>query len=896
MPVSPPGGQFSHINLITYEAQYILNSGINTNLKLSLPSSYNTASVSGYYDYYEIFYDRNFNSVVNNSTNFVSNDTVGNLEYQVSQFSSNQVKIFDVTNRSNPTIINPISFTSGTVRFQDSQILNKAKEYYIIGDLNYKTPVSISQRIPNQNLHGITEGASFIIITPTEFIPAANVLAAHRQQPGIDYLKTIVVDINHIYNEFSGGLLDPIAVRNFLRFAFYNWQIKPIYVLFLGDGSYDFKNIYNLSVKNYLPGVQKSTDDISEIFSYVSDDFATDINESFISPGNPGIGRPDFASGRLCVNSLQEAQSVVNKIISYESPLTNEIWKKIIMYVADDGWTTENNQGQEGDIHTAQCEEIAELHTPKDFEKDKIYIVTYPSIITPQGRRKPGANVDIINHWNEGRLVINWTGHGSVDLWAHEHIFVRSESIPQLKNKNKYPVVTIASCDLARWDDPFQISAGEQLVTTVDAGAIGVIAAVRPVYSTPNAIFNNALWDNFMFLKDTLNLPIRIGLAMYNVKHQLQQLQDNDAKFCLIGDPTLRVSIPQYFTVIDSINNTAGSDTAVIKALQKVRLSGSILKPDSSFWSDYNGRITIKVFDVDKNILYYDFGYSFHFRLDGGTIFKGSTNVVNGRWNLEFIVPKDISYNTGNGKILAYFKNDLTQGSGYSNRFILNGIDTTAIKDTTGPDISVYIGSRNFRSGDLINQNTNLICDIFDESGINLTGTIGHKIEAVLNYDENHKIDLTSYYNTTNGYQNGTVNYPLENLQDGKYNLKIIVWDTYNNYSSKSVEFSVRNNVNLKVENIYNYPNPMKDNTSFLFNHNIDIPVNVQIKIFSVTGRVIKEIKQNGINDKFVMINWDGKDTDGDNIANGTYLYKIIIKTDDGNYNFNSIGKLVKLK
>lgn len=399
-----------------------------------------------------------------------------------------------------------------------------------------------------------------------------------------------------------------------------------------------------------------------------------------------------------------------------------------------------------------------------------------------------------------------------------------------------------------------------------------------------------------MWLKDTLNLPIRIGKALYNTKNQLPSLQDNDAKFCLIGDPTLRVSIPQFFTVIDSINNVTGNDTAVIKALQKVRISGSILKPDSTFWDNYNGEITLKVFDVDKNATFIDFGYFFHFRLDGGTIFKGKTNVSNGKWQIEFIVPKDISYNNGNGKILAYFKNSTTQGSGYTNKFVLNGIDTTAVIDTTGPDITVFLGDRNFRTGDVVNQNSNLIADFYDLSGINLTGTIGHKIEAIINNDENNKIDLTSFYNSTNGFQFGTINYLLQGLADGKYNLILKAWDTYNNFSTKSVDFVVRNNSALKIENIYNYPNPMKDNTTFMFQHNFDSPLNVMIKIFTVSGKVIKEISQNNISEKFVAINWDGKDNDGDFIANGTYLYKLTVKTLDGSYNSTTTGKLAKLK
>jgi hypothetical protein len=206
------------------------------------------------------------------------------------------------------------------------------------------------------------------------------------------------------------------------------------------------------------------------------------------------------------------------------------------------------------------------------------------------------------------------------------------------------------------------------------------------------------------------------------------------------------------------------------------------------------------------------------------------------------------------------------------------------------------MGDRNFRTGDLINQNTKIIADFFDFNGINLTGTIGHKIEGIINDDENNKLDLTSYFNSTNSYQYGYLEYPLQQLADGKYNLKIKAWDTYNNYSIKSIDFTVKSNTALRVDNIYNYPNPMKDFTSFVFNHNFDSPLNVIIKIYTVSGKLIKEIDQNNISDKYVMINWDGRDTDGDNIANGTYLYKMTIKTTDGTFSTTNAGKLAKLK
>lgn len=903
--IEPNTASFGHINFkicnvyaFYIEDSYTIPPGNQTmNLNATLSRQYNSSNIDAYYDYLEVFYKRSLSSVSNNVLRFNSPDTNAIVEYQISPFNTSAVKIFDVTSNNNVRIINPISYNSGIARFQDDNLGGGVKEYYAIGDNNYKTPLTIS-RVQNQNIHGgYSDGADFIIISPPEFLSAANRLKTYRESPGVsnpNYLKTYVFNTLEIFNEFSCGQPDPVAFRNFLKYCFNNWTRKPVYVLFFGDGSYDFKNIYNSNVRNFIPPIERPDISNSELNSYPSDDFIACINTSQPSPEPV---HPDFYHGRLNINNLAEANIAIDKIIRYESVENFGIWKKKIMYVADDGWTTSANQGEEGSMHTDQCEIIAETYTPKDFEKEKIYIVTYPTVITPSGRRKPGANIDIIKGWNEGRLVINYVGHGSADLWAHEHIFVRDESIPQLTNKNKLPLVTIASCDLSRWDDPFSISAGEQLVS-INYGAIGVIGANRPVYAHENAQFNEALWDKFMFLKDTLNLPIRIGKALYLSKNSLPP-SENNAKYGLTGDPTVRVSIPQFFTSIDSINNTSLLDTTgidTIKALQRVEIKGRILYPDSSFNSSYNGEIILKILDVDKYVTFMDFNRPFSFRLDGGTIFKGKTKIVNGRWKLKFVVPKDISYTVGNGKLLAYFTNNISEGSGYTNKFALNGIDTSAVTDTTGPVINTFVDSRNFRSGDIVNQNTKIIADFFDFSGINLTGQIGHKLEAILNDDENSKIDLTSYYNSDTSYQHGSLEYPLQNLIDGKYKLKIRAWDTYNNLSESIVFFTVKSNAEIFVDKVYNYPNPFKDYTNFTFQHNLDASVNTRIKIYSVSGRLIKEITRTNIADKNVVIDWDGRDSDGDAIANGTYIYKITIETNNGEFKKTTTGIIAKLK
>lgn len=889
---------FSHISLVHLNnnlmgVNYPLLPGkTGINFKASLRSQDgNSPNVAGYYDYYEVHYKRKF-LADNNVLRFNSPDTSGVLEFQVNGFSASDIKIYNVTDFRNVGIVNPISFSNGTARFQSNTNPGEPNEFFAVGGSSYKTPASVSSRIPNQNLKGdLINGASFIIITPKDFANAAERLKAHREIPGDNYIRTTVVDIEKIYNEFGAGLSDPMAIRNFLKFANTYWQERPVYVLFFGDGSYDYKNIYNLSTKNWIFPVEKNSEYANDVDSYCSDDYLVELNESYPEPG--GITIPDLGHGRLPVNSSEEANVAVDKILAYENPATFDKWRTECLYIADDGWTTENVNGEEGSLHTDQCEDVAQNYSPGYLKKNKIYIVSYPSEFTPQGRRKPSANTDIIREWNEGKLIINYTGHGSIDLWAHEHIFERQVTIPLLTNKDKYSFVTIASCDLARWDDPYNLSAGEQLVIIKDKGAIGVLAAVRPVYSIPNATFNNKFYQN-MFTIDTLNMTLRLGKAMFNVKQSL--FFENDLKFALMSDPTIRLGVPQVRTRIDSINSTSGNTVFEMKALQKVKISGSIIRPDSTVWSDYNGTFNLEVLDVDKIINYVDFGYAFNYRLFGGTIYVGRTNISNGKWTVDFVVPRDISYNPGRGKILSYFNNQSTDGLGYSDNFTMNGIDSTAQIDTLGPVVNIYLDSRNFRTGDLVNQNPKLIADFTDENGINLTGTIGHKIEAVVNDDENNKIDLTPYYTSNNSYQNGSVEYQMDNLADGHYKLNVKAWDTYNNFSSSSVEFDVKSNSELVLEDIYNYPNPMQDFTNFVFEHNLDDPLIADIRIYTIGGRLIRELNKSNITDKFVSIEWDGKDSDGDIIANGTYIYKILIKSEDGSFSKSSIGKLAKLK
>lgn len=862
--------------------------GEQVKLRATFYASNNEAE--GYMDWFEILYKRRFNSVSGDFLRFNSPDTNAVVEYNVSSFSNNSVRVFDATLHSNVKIIQPLVVSASNVKFRKTEQNGSLSSYFAVGQNGFKTPTSISPRITNQNLRGISDGASFIIVTHKDFVSVGERLKNKREQGGVsnpEYLKSMVVTTDQIFNEFSGGVLDVVAIRDFVKYAYENWTTKPVYVCLMGDGSFDYKGIRPNSGINYVPAWEKTDPQIHQVWGLTTDDFFVNI-----MGGSNLIDKPDLAIGRIPANSITDANNYIDKIDAYESGVNNGYWKNRMMFVADDEKTTA--PGCEGILHLSQCEALAEQFTPQYIDKQKVYLATYPTVITPQGRRKPQVNSDIAKYWSEGVLNIHYTGHGSPDVWAHEYVLEKDNILSLINNTNRYPFVSIASCDMSKFDNPSNVSAGELFMLANRKGAIGTFAASRPVYASSNAALMYVVFSNLYIPRDTLLLQKRFGTAIFNTKQQIAY-SDNDAKYILMCDPTIRTQMPRFRSHIDSISGLSG-DT--MKALSRIKIYGSVLRPDSSVWNDYNGNLVLKIYDVDRNAVTQEDcnpPLPQNFRLNGGIIFSGTKNIINGKWTIEFIVPKDISYQNQAGRLINYFFNNQFDGSGIFRNFIVGGINPNAAIDTTGPRISMFLNTRNFKSGDIVNENSKFIADLFDESGINTTGTLGHKLEAVLNGDENHKYDLTNYYNSDTTYKSGTIEYDFTGLSLGRNTLKLKAWDTYNNSSEAIIEFEVASTSTLQVSNVYNYPNPFAGNTAFTFHHNYPADINVKIKVYTVAGRLIKEINKPGISDKFVVIDWDGKDQDGETLGNGVYIYKLVVESVDG-LSVTNTGKLAVLK
>ncbi len=849
-----------------------------SNLKFSITSGSLDALLA--IDYFEIEYRKTLAAVADNLI-FFSKDTTANIDYTLSNFSNSNIQVFDVTDFSNIKNISNGTISGGQFRFQASALKNNVRKYLAVNSSAYKTPAS-GVKVTLPDLRGNTAGSEMIVISPRDFKTQAAQYVAYRSGQSPNKLSTQVFYVDDIMNEFSGGVLDPTAIRDFIKFAYDNWKIKPYYVLLFGDGDYDYLNSEKLG-KNFIPSYQ-TPESFDEISSYPMDDYYTRVSGS--------DKKIDLTIGRMNVQTTQEAETVVNKIITYETGLEKGLWRNKITLVADDGPAAAGDD--DGSVHTYQSEYLAGAKIPQYFDLNKIYLAAYPTVYTGSGRRKPEVNKAIINAVNNGTLILNWVGHGNPGVWAHESVFEKITTIPQLKNPN-YFFLTAATCDFGKYDDPSVQSSTEIMNNKKDAGSIAAFTAARVVYSSANAEINEAFYTNLFSTRESNNLPVRIGKAYFLTKQFL--FYENDQKFHLFGDPALRLAEPQFQATIDSVNGKSLKSPVQLAALDNVKIKGSARNTDGTK-KIFNGEAIVSVFDSERSQELKEMDYTI--TLQGGLIYRGRATVTNGDFQSEFVVPKDISYENKNGKIVAYISNSSADGVGYSNQIIVGGTNSKAINDGKGPDISIYFDNVNFESSYLVNPNFTLIAKLSDQTGLNTTGTgIGHKLEAILNDDQANAIDLSNSFvgDLNSGGKTGTITYKFTDKIPGDYKIKIKAWDVFNNLSTQEASFTVVSADNgIVLRDVVNYPNPFSTNTTFTFQHNISSTIIAKIKIYSIAGRMIKQIEESNITGKFVKVDWDGRDTDGNQLANGTYLYKLIVESIDGLNKESVLGKLAIIK
>lgn len=845
--------------------------------------SYNASATTdkGYLDYIELTFRRELKAV-NDYQIFYSKDTTAYIGYTISNYSNSNIEVYDVTDFTDVKRIEPLNISGGQLTFQMFERQTEVSRYIGINPNGYKQ-IQNPVQMENSNLHGIETGAKYVIITHKDFTSSAERLANYRANESPYPISTIIVYEDEIFNEYSNGMFDPTAIRNFLRKAYLNWGVKPEYIVLFGDGTYDFFNSEGLN-NNYIPTYQSHIS-FHEVDTYVTDDHYMRIigNDRF----------PDLSYGRINLNSNELANIYIDKIIDYEKNIEKGVWSNKITLVADDGWTPSINDGS---VHTSQSEALARNDIPKYFNVNKVYLGSFEPTFTGLGRRKPQVNEGIIDAVNNGTLILNYIGHGSPEVWADERVFQKASSLPRLNN-DKYFFLTAATCDFGKYDDPTVQSATEEMLFMQGKGIIGAFTAARPVYSNYNAAINSNFYENLFFTDTGEEGGITLGKAYYLTKQKIVD-NENDMKFHLFGDPYLRLRVPELPVIIDEVNDNKLDIAVQISALGSVKVEGTVRNADSTMNNGFTGEGILSVFDSERRVQLKDLS-NYTIDQQGGVIFRGRVSIDNGEFATSFTVPKDISYENKNGKIVAYIFDENKDGIGFTDSIRVGGTDPDAVDDGKGPNIDIFFDNVNYENSYLVNSDFTLLVELNDDTGLNTTGTgVGHKIEGILDDDVDSPIDFTDFFvgDLDAGGKAGRITYNFSDIETGEHKIKIKAWDVFNNPTEEETYFSVVDSDELTVREIYNYPNPFGGNTTFTFQHNVNSPLNVKIKVYTIAGRLIKEIEEFSVLDRFVRIPWDGRDEDGSSIANGTYLYKLIVESSDGRFSESYLGKLAVIR
>ena len=827
-------------------------------------------------DFIEINYRRKL-KVESNPQFFCDINSVGagNVVEFTIENSSAATKVFDVSDINNIKEV-PLELSGNVAKTK--RPADEFHEYVLVKtDGTFPEPELVGE-VKNQNLHSL-KTPEFLIVTHKNYFDAATDLANfHRTYDG---MEVEVVDADEIYNEFSSGSKNATGIRNFIK-MFYDRDDGLKYVLLFGDGSYDNRSLKPIT-KNFIPTYQ-SENSLSPVGSFVTDDYFVilDANESVYD------GAVDLGIGRIPATTTFTAQLVVDKVKRYYSSAAMGSWRNVVCFIGDD-----QNDGQT--MHMLDSEKLAN-HVNKEYPEfitDKIYLDAYVQETTPAGERYPDVTAAINKRVKDGVLVLNYVGHANERFLADERVLDIS-NINSWSNTDYLPIFVTATCEFSRFDADVA-SAGEYILFNPNGGGIGLFSTTRVVFAYSNFLLSRSFY-NFVFKKDENGNHYRMGDIMRLAKINTINTT-NKRNFTLLADPALKLSYPKHNIVTTKINgHDVGDVKDTVRALEEITISGYVADNSGNRLSSFSGEIIPVVYD--KEVLKSTLGNGgydpIQFKVQENIIYKGLASVTNGEFSFSFVVPKDISYNLGKGKIVYYAKSGEVDAHGAFTDFIIGSSADDFSPDNQGPEIQLYMDSESFVSGGQTGRSPTMLAFISDENGINTVGNgIGHDITAVLDDDYSNVIVLNNFFQSNlDDFTSGKVSFPFQDLTPGTHKLTVKAWDVANNSTEVEIEFVVSGD--FFIEEITNYPNPMQSYTFFTFKHNqAGATLKTIIEIYDLSGRQIDYLSQEVGSDgsESNPVRWDLHESQIQ-LRNGIYIYRVTAQNSDGVIAFKS-GKLM---
>ncbi|QES93400.1 type IX secretion system sortase PorU [Empedobacter brevis] len=841
-----------------------------------------------------------------------------NLMYAFSLNNSSNVTVWNVSDIHEISALVP---ENNLYKFQTSNL----NQFVAFKDEHAFTDTEFVGRVPNQDIRSLAN-INYVVVTHPRYIDQAQRLANFRKEH--DKLNVAVVTTEQVYNDFSSGSQDPIAIRDFFKFLKDGQSPNLEYAVLFGATTYDPKN-RTQDFTNYLPTF---TDEPSTNIdtSIATDDYFAmlDNNVKMLSNNVDGIYSYNanwftLGVGRIAASNSSEAKILVDKIISYYDKVQGKgtsygDWRTKLVAVTDN----DNN------VNTPALDQSIdnEFLKPENqiYTLNKIYSGAHQPESTSAGIRYPTVNQAILNAIELGSNFVMYYGHGGPRSWAQERI-ITAEQLTGLSNFNaaysRLPIVTTVTCDFTIWDLPQYNSAGEMMLKNANGGALSMITTNRPIGTGYGDAMNKHLIEQFFKKEGLENQPI--GKALNNAKINYSATHSNNKSVSILGDPLLTIHRPQQDIEILSIKNKKDVDALAggkIQALDFITITGRVNQLSSSSVDNaFNGKIAVSLFEKEetKTLLSESSWAGKTFTTEDKTIYKGTGKVEKGEFTIQFYVPKDINYELGDRKIkfYAWDEKDGKDASAYKT-VIIEGINPDGLNDDERPQGKLYMNNLHFANGGITDRSPYLVGCLTDNTGINATGaSIGHDIVATIDGKVQDAYVLNDYYDGGDAnpcinknfedYQKGQVMYQLKNLELGQHTVNLKFWDINNNSNTATLDFVVMENGTgqLHIDKLLNWPNPFTKNTYFHFEHNCDSELEVMVQIFTISGKLVKTIRQTVSAEPFregyrtgkYAIEWDGLDDFGDKIGKGVYIYKVNVKGVDNTVCKGSAAAVEKL-
>ena len=709
--------------------------------------------------------------------------------------------------------------------------------------------------VENQNIHGLPT-PDMVIVTCKELLEQASRVA--RMHITNDKMIVHVIDQDLIFNEFSSGTPDAMAIRLMNKMFYDRDSSKFKYLIMFGAGSQDNRQI--LAKRPCTILTYESTGSHDETSSYVSDDFFGMLEDN--SGKNPANELLLLGVGRIPCASLEEAESDVDKLLDYVNNPDYGPWRNNALLIAD-------YYEEDHNLHAYQAEGLgniiaSELGLP--INRNKVFLSQFP--YDSQTKMGLEARQRMTQLLKDGQYFMTYVGHGNGMALTHEYklwttLEARNTTYPHL------PIITTACCDVARYDGNTR-GLLEIMFHKPEGGAIAMVTTTRSAYASGNDALNQAFIRNMFGNTSTGQMPT-IGEVYMRTKQSFGHVTSyNKMMFVLIGDPAIKVNYPKPYFKINKINGyTIGTNSISTGELRQITIEAAVYTPDGSqIDTSFNGDATLAIYDYEKKELTEN-GRDIFFPRNLLTQVEG--RVENGIFVCNTIMPRYFQNPGSAGLVSVYAHRDNSDEmvNGNTDRILLQAYSETnpnTIHDVTPPVISdIYIDDQSeFAATNNVQFKSTLHISATDDYGFNnQTITIGNGLDLKIDGGKKYGTELRSFVTLRDQGKTLDLDYPIE-LLEGHHTLQFTTHDIAGNRASRVFDFYVGGQqVALSVEQ-----EPASEVATFNLTAPEGSNPEVKIMVFNSTGQYVWYTTTSSF-----PFDWDLKNRRGKRLPAGVYKY-----------------------